>query len=358
MCVCVCFSSFVASWLAWYLIEEPSSLSENNSSVYSCMMRLEAARKSAFRHVKSSWSGCNGDKKCGGRRAQIRNVRGACPSRPLRSWLHAFLDAEIPSSLFIIIKWSELLILGHSSSSWFHFVCFHLFTFWNEDPTCRFLYCHWQMECVCVRERKKMQHINELSSKLTVAPWPLFCGAGMIDCPGNQDGSSLRSLIDKPPVCGNSFSPLTGALLTGFRLHTGPVLTLHNVHTNAFLHLLYYSPSSARASCSLCSAAAWTVQTDAHTASKEEKQTQAQAPSTAGPTASRCRAERPSWCGSAASFKLTSTDRLCVFTSQKRRQTLIPRRRRKSETMIRTARKRRKTRKRRKWVNLLSQIKK
>ncbi|XP_069047416.1 mediator of RNA polymerase II transcription subunit 19-B isoform X1 [Lepisosteus oculatus] len=46
---------------------------------------------------------------------------------------------------------------------------------------------------------------------------------GMIDSPGSQDGSSLRSLIEKPPVCGNSFSPLTGALLTGFRLHTGPL---------------------------------------------------------------------------------------------------------------------------------------
>ncbi|KAM8848094.1 mediator of RNA polymerase II transcription subunit 19-A isoform X1 [Synchiropus splendidus] len=46
---------------------------------------------------------------------------------------------------------------------------------------------------------------------------------GMIDCPGTQDGSSLRSLIDKPPVSGNSFSPLTGAMLTGFRLHTGPL---------------------------------------------------------------------------------------------------------------------------------------
>lgn len=46
---------------------------------------------------------------------------------------------------------------------------------------------------------------------------------GMIDVPGVQDGSSLRSLIEKPPVCGNSFSPLTGNLLTGFRLHTGPV---------------------------------------------------------------------------------------------------------------------------------------
>ncbi|XP_066574762.1 mediator of RNA polymerase II transcription subunit 19-B isoform X2 [Amia ocellicauda] len=46
---------------------------------------------------------------------------------------------------------------------------------------------------------------------------------GMIDSPGSQDGSCLRSLIEKPPVCGNSFSPLTGAMLTGFRLHTGPL---------------------------------------------------------------------------------------------------------------------------------------
>lgn len=59
----------------------------------------------------------------------------------------------------------------------------------------------------------------------------------MIDCPGTQDGSSLRSLIDKPPVCGNSFSPLTGALLTGFRLHTGPVL-LKTPHTRGLkLHI-------------------------------------------------------------------------------------------------------------------------
>lgn len=62
---------------------------------------------------------------------------------------------------------------------------------------------------------------------------PFFCFAsGMIDCPGTQDGSSLRSLIDKPPVCGNSFSPLTGALLTGFRLHTGPVLTDYKTHAH------------------------------------------------------------------------------------------------------------------------------
>lgn len=46
---------------------------------------------------------------------------------------------------------------------------------------------------------------------------------GMIDTPGSQDNSSLRSLIEKPPICGNSFTPLTGALLTGFRLHAGPL---------------------------------------------------------------------------------------------------------------------------------------
>ena len=55
----------------------------------------------------------------------------------------------------------------------------------------------------------------------------------MIDVPGVQDGSSLRSLIEKPPVCGNSFSPLTGNLLTGFRLHTGPVKNMGYTHTHA-----------------------------------------------------------------------------------------------------------------------------
>uniref|UniRef100_A0A8D2MAU4 Mediator of RNA polymerase II transcription subunit 19 n=1 Tax=Zonotrichia albicollis TaxID=44394 RepID=A0A8D2MAU4_ZONAL len=45
---------------------------------------------------------------------------------------------------------------------------------------------------------------------------------GMIDLPGSHDSSSLRSLIEKPPICGSSFTPLTGAMLTGFRLHAGP----------------------------------------------------------------------------------------------------------------------------------------
>ncbi|MGH0177309.1 UNVERIFIED_CONTAM: hypothetical protein FKN15_074950 [Acipenser sinensis] len=40
--------------------------------------------------------------------------------------------------------------------------------------------------------------------------------------PGTQDTSSLHSLIEKPPICGNTFNSLTGTLLTGFRLHAGP----------------------------------------------------------------------------------------------------------------------------------------
>ncbi|NXI23095.1 MED19 polymerase, partial [Sterrhoptilus dennistouni] len=32
---------------------------------------------------------------------------------------------------------------------------------------------------------------------------------GMIDLPGSHDSSSLRSLIEKPPICGSSFTPLT-----------------------------------------------------------------------------------------------------------------------------------------------------
>lgn len=196
--------------------------------------------------------------------------------------------------------------------------------------------------------------LKKISPKALTYTLAFFvCAAGMIDCPGNQDGSSLRSLIDKPPVCGNSFSPLTGALLTGFRLHTGPVQTLHNMHQICIF--IYFTAVTVDSSpsfymfrfcfSSFCFAATRTVQTDAHTASKEEKQTQAQTPPTAGPTASRYRREHPSW---VVSQLLNWAKYLSVLTSQKHHQTLIQKRRRKSETMIRTARKRRKTRKRRK----------
>ena len=35
--------------------------------------------------------------------------------------------------------------------------------------------------------------------------------------------SSLRGLIEKPPVVGKELQPLTNLQLTGFRLHAGPV---------------------------------------------------------------------------------------------------------------------------------------
>ncbi|XP_043837183.1 mediator of RNA polymerase II transcription subunit 19-like [Dromiciops gliroides] len=46
---------------------------------------------------------------------------------------------------------------------------------------------------------------------------------GMIDLPGSHDNSSLRSLIEKPPILGGSFTPITGTMLAGFRLHAGPL---------------------------------------------------------------------------------------------------------------------------------------
>lgn len=61
---------------------------------------------------------------------------------------------------------------------------------------------------------KKMK--DTLSSFLPNLP-------GVIDTPSGQDGSSLRGLIDKPPVCGKELNPLTPLQLSGFRLHPGPL---------------------------------------------------------------------------------------------------------------------------------------
>ncbi|KAL1462546.1 hypothetical protein WDU94_014374 [Cyamophila willieti] len=44
---------------------------------------------------------------------------------------------------------------------------------------------------------------------------------GIIDAPGSQDNSSLRSVIEKPPICGKEILPLTSVQLAGFRLHPG-----------------------------------------------------------------------------------------------------------------------------------------
>lgn len=61
---------------------------------------------------------------------------------------------------------------------------------------------------------KKMK--DNLSSFLPNMP-------GMIDSPGGQDNSSLRGIIDKPPVCGKELLPLNQLQLAGFRLHPGPL---------------------------------------------------------------------------------------------------------------------------------------
>ncbi|KAJ1531029.1 hypothetical protein ONE63_005859 [Megalurothrips usitatus] len=46
---------------------------------------------------------------------------------------------------------------------------------------------------------------------------------GTIDNPGHADNSSLRSVIDKPPIGGKELLPLTSVQLAGFRLHPGPL---------------------------------------------------------------------------------------------------------------------------------------
>lgn len=61
---------------------------------------------------------------------------------------------------------------------------------------------------------KKMK--DSLSSFLPGLP-------GAVDTPGSQDNSSLRGLIDKPPVGGKEILPLNSLQLAGFRLHPGPL---------------------------------------------------------------------------------------------------------------------------------------
>ncbi|KAL3269857.1 hypothetical protein HHI36_008915 [Cryptolaemus montrouzieri] len=57
---------------------------------------------------------------------------------------------------------------------------------------------------------------EQLSSFLPTLP-------GVIDSPGQQDNSSLRSVIEKPPIVGKELLPLTSIQLDGFRLHPGPL---------------------------------------------------------------------------------------------------------------------------------------
>lgn len=65
---------------------------------------------------------------------------------------------------------------------------------------------------------------EQLSSFLPTLP-------GIIDAPGVQDNSSLRSVIEKPPIGGKELLPLTGVQLAGFRLHPGPVCIYYLITT-------------------------------------------------------------------------------------------------------------------------------
>lgn len=49
---------------------------------------------------------------------------------------------------------------------------------------------------------------------------------GVIDSPEKQmemDNSTLRSVIEKPPIIGKELMSLSSVQLSGFRLHPGPV---------------------------------------------------------------------------------------------------------------------------------------
>jgi len=61
---------------------------------------------------------------------------------------------------------------------------------------------------------KKMK--DSLSSFLPALP-------GIVDSPGSADNSSLRGLIEKPPVGGKELLQLNQLQLAGFRLHPGPL---------------------------------------------------------------------------------------------------------------------------------------
>lgn len=46
---------------------------------------------------------------------------------------------------------------------------------------------------------------------------------GILDGPGQEDNSTLGSVIAKRPIGGKELLPLTSAQLAGFRLHPGPL---------------------------------------------------------------------------------------------------------------------------------------
>ncbi|VDP07622.1 unnamed protein product [Soboliphyme baturini] len=71
----------------------------------------------------------------------------------------------------------------------------------------------WNKFC----NNKKLK--EELSAFLPHLP-------GSIDTPAQKDGSSLRQLIEKPPICGKEILPLTNADFAGLKLFPGAVSIL------------------------------------------------------------------------------------------------------------------------------------
>ncbi|KAF6041261.1 MED19 [Bugula neritina] len=66
---------------------------------------------------------------------------------------------------------------------------------------------------------KKMK--EELTSVLTLP--------GNINLSSADDNSSLKSLIEKPPITGKELNPLSTSQLAGFRLHPGPLPEQHRL---------------------------------------------------------------------------------------------------------------------------------
>ena len=85
---------------------------------------------------------------------------------------------------------------------------------------------------------KKMK--DSLSSFLPQLP-------GVVDTPGSQDNSSLRGLIDKPPVGGKELVPLNQLQLAGFRLHPAPLPEQYRALLNQVRQYQYVSCNVAEA---------------------------------------------------------------------------------------------------------------
>ena len=123
--------------------------------------------------------------------------------------------------------------------NWLHFIsisCYlnQLFQTGDSDLTgATNLMAHYNLEHSYNKfSGKKFK--DSLSSFLPSLP-------GMIDTPGNADNSSLRSIIEKPPIGGKSLDFLNISQLSGFRLHPGPVPQLISTNMHSVFVILLLS---------------------------------------------------------------------------------------------------------------------